>query len=141
MGAWIETCMLSKLPIEVGDPVVAFLVAQNPSHDPARPQNSVYDPDDVWRPISLPIRCDYDGRGFIERERSPDELELSLAILREGAQRSTADLRTLESLDHYLNVGTDRLCVKNTRTVGRPERPDLPVLMVMMHENVYDDML
>ena len=60
MGRWNETCMLSRLPIRHGDPVVAVFIA--PVEET---QDTVYT-DDQYVPLSLPFRGEYDGCGVLE---------------------------------------------------------------------------
>ena len=57
MEKWIESDMLSGLPIQYGDPIVAFLVAEC-RHRVGYSDRSSF-PDEKWQPISMPIRGTY----------------------------------------------------------------------------------
>lgn len=57
MGDWTDTCLLSGLPIDTGDPVTVYLVRDTPSCGQG------FYPDDVCKIISHPIFGKYDGYG------------------------------------------------------------------------------
>lgn len=63
MGCWNETCSLTNLPICWGEPTVAILLEQTPhvSH-----QNGIVYPDDIFRPVGLPLCGKYDDYGNLE---------------------------------------------------------------------------
>jgi len=60
MGCWIETDMLTNLPINYGERVAAVLIAQK--QDPMRTSY----PHQTWQPISPLIYGDYDDYGRIK---------------------------------------------------------------------------
>lgn len=63
MGYWNETCTLTNLPICYGEPTVAILLEQTPnvSH-----QNGIVYPDDIFRPVGLPLYGKYNDYGNLE---------------------------------------------------------------------------
>lgn len=63
MGYWNETCGLSQMPIKGGDPVVAVLITNNFSGNLIDLSYST----DLWSPISLPFRGDYNDYGGVEK--------------------------------------------------------------------------
>lgn len=79
MEKWIESDMLSGLPIQYGDPIVAFLVAEC-RHRVGYSDRSSF-PDEKWQPISMPIRGTYDGYGGIENIENYKELNTALRKL------------------------------------------------------------
>lgn len=72
MGCWNETCAITNLPICWSDPTVAIPLERNPYNKDA----CIY-PDDMWRPISLPLFGTYDDYGNLENvETHPWNQEL-----------------------------------------------------------------
>lgn len=61
MGCWNETCMLTHLPITVGDPACAFFILQRHGSENAT------DPDGRFVPVTLPFKGEYDDYGRLER--------------------------------------------------------------------------
>lgn len=64
MGCWNETCSITNLPILDGEPVVAFVLQNNPYRADAD-KVCVY-PDDIWAPVGFPIFGDYADYGNME---------------------------------------------------------------------------
>lgn len=63
MGCWNETCMISQLPIPVGERIKYFVLLSNyPNNLPQR----MYYTHDIYAPIYLPLTGDYDDYGGIE---------------------------------------------------------------------------
>lgn len=60
MGYWNETCLLTRLPIEEGTPVMAILTAPRP-----KPLDTCLC-DSIYMPISIPVYGHYDGYGRVE---------------------------------------------------------------------------
>lgn len=67
MGCWNETCSLTNLPICWGEPTVAILLERNPhfSHN----DGTIY-PDDIFRPVGLPLYGKYDDYGNLEEVKT-----------------------------------------------------------------------
>lgn len=61
MGCWNETCMLSGLPIRMGDPVIVYFLA--PSR---RAGHNIYNCHDLYSPIGFGINGIYDDYGRVE---------------------------------------------------------------------------
>lgn len=71
MGCWNETCMLTNLPILIGNPTVILFLQQNYT-----PHAGCH-PDGYFRPVSLPIEGLYDDYGRLEGiKRNPVALRL-----------------------------------------------------------------
>ena len=65
MGCWNETCGLTQMPIEGGDPVRLFLLVQD-SHPRTKEDCMMHYSTDMWRPFGLPLKGTYDEYGRIE---------------------------------------------------------------------------
>lgn len=65
MGCWNETCGVSNLDIEYGDPVRLILLEQDYGAPKEYTRGFCY-ADDLWRPRLLPVKGKYDGYGRIE---------------------------------------------------------------------------
>lgn len=74
MGCWEETCLLSHLPIERGEPVNLILLARTELF--GGPQGEA-----GWQPYSLPMLGKYDEYGCVE-VKDDWRLRLTLEVLR-----------------------------------------------------------
>lgn len=63
MGCWNETCGISQMPIEGGDPVRMFLIVEAEHWDEG---GALYYSTDLWKPFGLPLKGTYDEYGRIE---------------------------------------------------------------------------
>ena len=78
MGCWNGTCMISKLPIMSGEPVVGlFLVGGIFSRSNVDGRSY---PTDLWSPIGLPIRGRYNDYGNIEEVEPGHEKTLKVIL-------------------------------------------------------------
>jgi len=140
MGCWNETCMLTHLPILVGERTVAVLIAQQHAT-----HNSNCYPDGVFQPISLPITGDYDDYGGLENiERNAAVLlglsETELYSSHDSTACSftpvaTADMQTAPDWEQRLSdlieeARHDTLFIKDPTTVTGFSR----VFVVMMKD-------
>lgn len=84
MGVWNETCGLTQMPIEGGDPVRLFLLVENayPRHLGSRDVCMSYS-SDLWRPFGLPLKGTYDEYGRIENIEEDCMSDFLLESLRE----------------------------------------------------------
>lgn len=65
MGCWNETCGITQMPIEGGDPVRLFLLVQD-SHPRSKEDCLMHYSTAMWRPFGLPLKGTYDEYGRIE---------------------------------------------------------------------------
>lgn len=139
MGSWNETCMVTNLPILVGDPVVAqVIVASRFNESPAA--NTSY-PHDRFTALGYPFRAEYDDYGGVRN--IPDDIYTrdTLAYIRERLverpqgenqyhdHEVRKDLLDWTSFDQWIRSGRLQL--------GSAARP---VGMVMIHQAVYETM-
>lgn len=64
MGCWNGTDGITQLPIQYGDSIRLFLIANN-LHSYAE-DNIIYYSTDLWQPLGLPLKGTYDNYGSIE---------------------------------------------------------------------------
>jgi hypothetical protein len=83
MGSWSGTCAVTNLSIEVGDPVVIFLLAN--VDDREHNDNGFCYVDDIWCPIGLPIYGKYADYGEMEPDPDQPNLDHLIKLLREHA--------------------------------------------------------
>lgn len=65
MGCWNETCGVTQMPIESGDPVRLFLIVER-EHSYNKEGGALHYSTDLWRPFGLPLRGLYNDYGGIE---------------------------------------------------------------------------
>lgn len=84
MGCWNETCGMTQMPIEGGDPVRLFLIVEHayPRHLGARDVCISYGTE-LWRPFGLPLKGTYDEYGRIENIEKDCMSDFLLESLRE----------------------------------------------------------
>ena len=63
MGSWKETCMMSNLPINLGDDVAVFVL--RPSYNYTKEGRLCYH-DDRYVPLGFPIKAKYNDYGYAE---------------------------------------------------------------------------
>jgi len=66
MGCWNGTCLLSNLPIRAGQRAVAYVIQYNEYGNKTIANSGVCYSHEYAKPISLPIRGEYDDYGGIE---------------------------------------------------------------------------
>lgn len=139
MGYWNETCMLTNLPIHDDEPVVAFLIAARPS-----PEFRT-EPDDVYAPVSPPIRGRYDDYGGLEEVESEDAV--LRALLPGGEDESPWLFRTragfarprLTSLSTALQLAASGQLYVGGETRDPLRRPARrPARLVMLRREFFD---
>lgn len=82
MGCWNETCGLTQMPIEGGDPVRLFLLVQD-SHPRSKEDCVMHYSTDMWRPFGLPLKGTYDEYGRIENIEEDAMSDFLLESLKE----------------------------------------------------------
>lgn len=81
MGCWNETCGVTQMPIEGGDPVRLFLLVESPRY---RSEGGIlYHSSDLWRPFGLPLKGTYDEYGRIENIQEDVLSDILLDALKE----------------------------------------------------------
>lgn len=103
MGDWAETCFFSNLPIEDGESIVAFLLRTKPKRYTKLGDSMCY-PDDLFDPISLPLRGTYDGYGRITLDDDHSDYNdyiLKNTLYRSGSLKDS----TNEELMQKFNAG------------------------------------
>lgn len=68
MGEWNQTCMLTGLPIAIGEPCAGVLITQTPE------KWSRIGPSKFFRPLSVAIYGDYDGYGGLENPHADPKI-------------------------------------------------------------------
>lgn len=124
MGCWSETCLVSNLPINAGDPVVAFLIAHDHYRGDGKDFSGTCYATDKAIPINLPIKADYNDYGSIEKFD-----ENSLAVSHVKTMFKKRDFGTILE-----RIRDDALYVKSYRYGQR----DVGVGLVMIHEDIYN---
>lgn len=80
MGCWNETCGISQMPIEGGDPVRMFLIVEAEHWDEG---GALYYSTDLWKPFGLPLKGTYDEYGGLENIEEDALSDLLLESLKE----------------------------------------------------------
>lgn len=152
MGSWNETCMVTNLPILVGDPVICQVIVAAPFVDPLQSAaNSVY-PHDRFVPVGWPFRAKYNDYGYVEKIEEDRFTEDTLDYMRNhlierplGENRYhdhevRKDKLSWESLDSWFHG--KRVLIGNPVALfgGRELAKYRSVGMVMIHEPVYKTM-
>lgn len=139
MGYWNETCMLTNLPIHDDEPVVAFLIA-------ARPDTELRaEPDDVYAPVSPPIRGRYDDYGGLEEIENEDAVLRALRPTSENESPWLCRTRTgfarqrLTSLPTVLQIAASgQLYVDGAAGDRFPRQERRPVYTAMIRREFFD---
>jgi len=93
MGSWNGTCMLSNLPIEVGDKIKLILLKDKFGlHELKRSGGYVYS-DEIFKPVYLPISGVYDDYGCIEKIVEDSNYKL----IEESLKKQLGDVITVGS--------------------------------------------
>lgn len=82
MGCWNETCGLTQMPIEGGDPVRLFLLVKNRYSQEDR-DSVLHYASDLWRPFGLPLKGTYDEYGRIENIEEDCMTDMLLESIKE----------------------------------------------------------
>lgn len=82
MGCWNETCGITQMPIEGGDPVRLFLLVQE-SYQRSKEDCAMHYSTDLWKPFGLPLKGIYDEYGRIEDIEEDVMSDFLLESLRE----------------------------------------------------------
>jgi hypothetical protein len=149
MGCWNGTCMVSNLPIMAGDKVVAFLISQPPFFDVGAPTRE-HGPSIFWRPISPPIRAEYNDYGYIENIELGPAPDLALSILRKrlverdlGENAHDHEVRkadlTFETLGEWLHG--HRVQIVNEMGNYDEYLDVLAIEIVMIHASIFDELV
>lgn len=146
MGSWNETCFLSNLAIEGGDPVVGFLVAIHHYTD-QNPYLGSHYATDTGSPFGLPFYGKYNSYGTIEDfDVNSIAAKYNKHIL--GAEDFSEVLSRIERAacspkDGTVDVNLDRyseLTFETEDKYTRKENP-VPVTLVMAHRDIVDALL
>lgn len=152
MGCWNGTCMVTNLPILVGDPVVCQIIVGAPFADPTHGAAETSYPHQRFVAVGYPFKAKYNDYGYVEDIQedayTADTLDYIRAKLIERPQGENKyheqevrrDLLTWESFDDWIDDG--RILLENA--VARPYPQYLtsrPVGMVMIHHAVYEAMV
>lgn len=122
MGCWIETDMLTNLPIDYGEHTAAVLIAQE-----CDPKHTCY-PNETWTPISPLIYGTYDDYGRIEGYDKSTE-RLFLDVFREAEKKNIRLMEKGEGGEEstFLDPGTSLKDVIEVAADGK--------LFLRTHEN------
>ena len=115
MGMWNQTCMISQLPIQGGDPVRLLFLSgldQHSGFDLGKFGSGTCYPNDIWAPRTLPLRGVYSSYGnaeeiednwnrkFIEHAFSYDLEERPES---EGHPEITRSAATVENIQEWIH--------------------------------------
>lgn len=144
MGSWSETCGLTGLPIQYGDPVMLTFLVQTTSH--GRDSAGTCYPTGWWTPYSLPISATYADYGGIEAYVDNWNVQWILKRLRtdmlargEGENIyhdyavCPSELDSLQTLMKWIN--NDRVLVNS---ISKQESPHLALGWMMCHKWAYE---
>jgi len=122
MGCWNGTCLISNLPIEAGERVVAFIIEYASFSDGFNYSGCCH-PTYHARPISLPIYAEYDDYGGIEGYD-----ENSIAV------RLALDLFKESNFGELIcSIERDKKTIMSDKT-----NKEVGVGLVMIHESIFD---
>lgn len=151
MGCWNATCMVTNLPILVGDPVVCQVIAAAPFADPLKSAGDTCYAHDRFQPVGWPLRAKYNDYGYIQDIEEGIYADDTLAYIRrhlierpqgeneyhDHAVRKVA--LSWEALDDWFHG--KRVLFTNPGAGAYPEYPkQRSVGMVMIHQSVYEAM-
>jgi hypothetical protein len=81
MGCWNETCGITQMPIEGGDPVRLFLLVESEHYHSE--SGIMHYSTDLWKPFGLPLKGTYDEYGRIENIEQDVLSDILLESLKE----------------------------------------------------------
>lgn len=153
MGCFSYTCGISNLPIEEGDKVRYFLIAESPY--PVRAACYIHD---VWWPRTIPLKAEYDSYGGVVNVELPEVQQLWLETFWLDRVDVKAKPETLSFQDLVSLVSEEKLFIRDgmplfpegdllSDLLGKPkEEPEkefkkLKVESVMILEDVWQETL
>ena len=83
MGSFNQTCGVSQLPIQCGDPVALFLVVQGRRYDDEGDGSGAIYNDDYWSPRSIQLYAEYADYGWYDNFKEDWNHDFTLRMLRE----------------------------------------------------------
>lgn len=141
MGCWNETCGVTQLPINAGDPVRLFVLVNKEHWKGKMPGGGWSYSNDLWGPLGAPVQGTYDDYGGIEDIVHNQDTELLLSRIKEGfvpfedkyEKISTVEEMTLEDALSYIerDNGKYKLPAMHEQTLG----------VMFVHEDVYQSMI
>lgn len=114
MGCWNETCAISKLAINYGEPVRFLVIAQNAFSvenarfggywQPISPGKSGCYISDLWTPLCFPIRGNYNDYGSIDPTGSAEELNQFVSLIKDTCILPDPVGNDIEEVEEDLDV-------------------------------------
>ena len=127
MDSWNETDMLTGLPIEVGTPVVGFLIVDN--KNTARMLGRTSYADTRWQPISMPIIGIYNDYGKIGNIENSEEIQSAIDKLAEFNFKLVCG-------HEPLSIQNDSISVERGEMVGNFDNRMME--LVFVRKNLFD---
>lgn len=127
MDSWNETDMLTGLPIEVGTPVVGFLIVDN--KNTARMLGRTSYADTRWQPISMPIIGIYNDYGKIGNIENSEEIQSAIDKLAEFNFKLVCG-------HEPLSIQNDSISVERGEMVGNFDNKMME--LVFVRKNLFD---
>lgn len=136
MGSWDETCMLSHLPIQVGDNIKVIILIKK--HNTPCAENINFD--DGYTPLTFPFDATYDDYGGIADVNLPDYAlkqlkSANLFVSKQDAYKFT----TVAQLIDDINQDCIYLKIKSSKSETADEF--LKLECVYIHKELYDTLV
>lgn len=138
MGCWNETCMISGLPIRMGDPVVVYFLAPTPTFF-----HNIYNCCGLFSPVGFGINGIYDDYGSAEKIQDNDAAtwtyKLFQHLLKMGnielSEKTDKETSRLSEISHYV-----RAAERGWLTFSKKSEL-FTISLVFMHADLYKKIL
>jgi hypothetical protein len=137
MGCWNATCSLSRLPIECGDQVRAFIIAP---HWAIKSSGFSY-PDDAFIPMSFGILGEYDDYGLIDNIIENYNTEMIMDIFKEIEEKDIYELLRKIERDYIYDIGKGFFEHKYICNEKSEERKGKNIGFTLVREDIYQKII
>ena len=130
MGCWNGTCMISKLPINYGDEIKLVILNSGSIYNTS---SGFCYPDDLMKPIFLPITGTYNDYGMIEnivKDYNYDIIEKFFKGRFESIRNDSGEKSEFGLIDILDGIERERL--------EDEDGQDIKISFVMIHSKIYD---
>ena len=133
MGCWNETCMVSNLPVSVGDRIVAIPIIESSNKN----AKGIY-ATDYWAPFLPFVRGRYDDYGSIENANDLIFEKIAKEFLLKDDE--LFNITGSDFVNEFVNQISRNECNFNFPpvTYGKFEQP---VKIAFVHESIFDEMI
>src|SRR6185437_1084511 len=160
MGSWDACCGLSKIPIQIGDPVVDFLIGEVGSF---RDSGFICYPNDLWAPLTIQTYGEYRDYGEIDVQQGwhidyvAEAIKKCVVELEQGdneyhdipVKREDITYDFIQEAVHegrlFVHLsGSMRAVLETNRQEAKVEQPTkrhVQVSRMMVHRFVFDELV